>query len=107
MTFRWASAVKQQVYHVRGANALWHHDGNEKLQPWGFFVHGCIDGYSRRICYLECTPDKEAATVRRFFLQAVDKLGWPSRVRGDHGTENNAVEQEMIQKRGINHQPYL
>ncbi len=46
MTFRWASAVKQQVYHVHGANALWHHDGNEKLQPWGFFVHGCIDGYS-------------------------------------------------------------
>src|SRR5258708_24160701 len=45
--------------------------------------------------------------TRRFFLQAVDKLGWPSRVRGDHGTEINAVEQEMIQKRGINHWPYL
>jgi hypothetical protein len=35
-----------RVYHVRGANTLWHIDGNEKLQPWGFWVHGCINGHS-------------------------------------------------------------
>ncbi|KAJ7301575.1 hypothetical protein DFH08DRAFT_613008, partial [Mycena albidolilacea] len=32
-------------WNVRGANALWHFDGNEKLKLWGFYVHGCVDSH--------------------------------------------------------------
>ncbi|KAF7372343.1 Integrase catalytic domain-containing protein [Mycena venus] len=44
---RWNGIMKRRVYRVRGANAVWHFHANEKLTPWGFYVHGCIDGYSR------------------------------------------------------------
>ncbi|KAJ6599541.1 hypothetical protein B0H10DRAFT_1959063 [Mycena sp. CBHHK59/15] len=43
---RWNTVIKQRVYNVQGSNALWHMDGNEKLHPWGFYVHGCVDGHS-------------------------------------------------------------
>ncbi|KAK7034298.1 Integrase catalytic domain-containing protein [Favolaschia claudopus] len=33
---RWHGVIKRRVYKVRGANALWHMDGNEKLRPLGF-----------------------------------------------------------------------
>ena len=31
--------------HMQGPNFCWHMDGNDKLKPYGFSVHGCIDGY--------------------------------------------------------------
>ncbi|KAK1235244.1 hypothetical protein PQX77_001537 [Marasmius sp. AFHP31] len=37
---RWNGCIKRRIYKVRGVNALWHHDGNEKLRPWGFYIHG-------------------------------------------------------------------
>jgi hypothetical protein len=95
------------VYKVRGSNALWHHDGNEKLRPWGFYVHGCVDGHSRLIIYLACRANKWQATVAELFLAAVAEFGWPSRVRGDFGTENNEVERLMIAHWGILHRAYL
>ncbi|KAF8992864.1 hypothetical protein BDZ89DRAFT_900677, partial [Hymenopellis radicata] len=42
---RWRKVTKRRVYKVRGANALWHQDGHEKLKFWGFWVHGCVDGH--------------------------------------------------------------
>jgi hypothetical protein len=92
---------------VRGANALWHQDGNEKLKPWGFWIHGCVDGHSRLIVYLGCTNNKRSATVEALFVEGVNVFGWPSRVRGDFGTENNGIERVMVQKWGVNHHPYL
>jgi len=92
---------------VRGANALWHMDGNEKLKPWGFYVHGCIDGHSRLIIYLKCSGNKRASTVSSIFLDAVEKFGWPSRMRGDFGTENNEVESLMKEHWGEAHRAYL
>ncbi|KAJ7717878.1 hypothetical protein B0H16DRAFT_1475862 [Mycena metata] len=35
---RWSGIIKRRIYLVRGANALWHNDGNEKLRPWGFYI---------------------------------------------------------------------
>lgn len=92
---------------MRGSNALWHMDGNEKLRPWGFYVHGCIDGFSRLIIYLVCTSNKRARTVCGLFDTAVDFYGWPSRVRGDFGTENNDVERRMNAHWGEAHKAYL
>lgn len=105
--FRWSGIIRRRVYRVRGSNALWHHDGNEKLRPWGFYVHGCIDGHSRLIIYLACCADKRQATVARLFRLAVAEFGWPSRARGDFGTENNEVERLLIAHWGMAHRAYL
>ncbi|KAK7015753.1 Integrase catalytic domain-containing protein [Favolaschia claudopus] len=104
---RWAGIIKRRVYKVRGSNALWHHDGNEKLRPWGFYVHGCVDGHSRLIIYLACCSNKRKMTVANLFQAAVAVFGWPSRMRGDFGTENNEVERLMILYWGILHRAYL
>lgn len=108
MHSRWSTAIKRRVYRVRGANALWHMDGNEKLRPWGFYVHGCVDGYSRLIIYLICSFNKRARTVRSIFRSmGIKRYGWPSRARADFGTENNMVEEDMIEHWGEEHRPYL
>ena len=107
MSIRWSGVIKRRVYRVRGANALWHMDGNEKLRPWGFYVHGCVDGHSRTIIYLQCRNNKRARTVLQIFREGVSEYGWPSRVRGDYGTENNSVEKLMVAHWGVLHRAYL
>ena len=34
--------LKQQKYRNKGPNHDWHMDGNDKLKPFGFYVHSCI-----------------------------------------------------------------
>ena len=31
-------------YLTQGPRYLWHIDGYDKLKPYGFSIHGCIDG---------------------------------------------------------------
>ena len=32
------------IIFVQGPNFCWHLDGYDKLSPFGFHIHGCIDG---------------------------------------------------------------
>ena len=45
--------IKRKVYYSRGPHFDWHMDGNHKLIRWGMVIHGCIDGCSRNIIYLQ------------------------------------------------------
>ena len=80
--------VRRRHYSVPGPLSLWHLDGNHKIIRWGFVIHGCVDGYSRRVMFLRASTNNKANTVFTLFTEAVEKFGLPHRVRGDQGIEN-------------------
>ena len=97
---RWQQVISRRSYHVPGPNSLWHIDGHHSLIRWHFVVHGCIDGYSRMIIYLHCATNNRSDTVLSYFRGAVKVYGVPSRVRSDHGGENQGVCYFMVSYRG-------
>ena len=99
---RWGVVVSRRTYQVPWPNSLWHLDGHHALIPWKIVVHGCIDGFSRRIMFLRCNSNNRAETVLNLFLDATNRDGnlWPSRIRVDKGVENVLVCDAMVQARG-------
>jgi hypothetical protein len=67
------------------------HNVNLGLIRWGIVIHGFIDGYSRLITGLRASDNNRASTVLDLFLASAAVYGIPSRLRGDHGTENLLV----------------
>jgi hypothetical protein len=65
------------------------------LKPFGFCVHGGIDGFSRRILWLEvASTNNDPYVVGRYFADALTEVGGlPNVVRADRGTENVNIEQ--------------
>ncbi|KAJ7371621.1 hypothetical protein OS493_024298 [Desmophyllum pertusum] len=82
--------LKRRTYSAKGPSYIWHLDGYDKLKPFGLCIHGAIDGYSRRILWLEVgTSNNNPRIVARYFLDCAKQLdGVPRTVRGDRGTEN-------------------
>ena len=72
---------------------MWHTNGYDKLKPFGFWVHGCINGFSRRIMWLEvASTNNDPSIVAKYFLDTIKQIkGSPSIVRADYGTENVKV----------------
>ena len=99
---RWGALVSRRVYFVPWPNSLWDLDGHHSLIRWGFVIHGCVDGYSRRIIFLHCNTNNLSSTVLSLFESAIERDGglWPSRIRVDYGVENTAVCDAMLAVRG-------
>lgn len=93
--------VRRQ-YRVRGPNALWHVDGNHKLKPWGFFIHGAIDGGTRFLLYLYLSTRNTSATALKPYRAACVTHQGCSRVRIDAGTENYGIANFQLAVRGPN-----
>ena len=54
---RKAHRLKKRKYINPGPNYAWHCDGNyDKLKPFGFPIHGCINGWSRKILHKSLPP---------------------------------------------------
>jgi len=77
------------------------------LIRWGIVIHGFIDGYSRFITGLQASSNNSANTVLQLFLSATSVYGVPSRLRGDHGTENILVAAFMEERRGLRRGSYI
>ena len=86
--------LRRRPYRVPGPNYMWHVDGWDKLKPYGFPIHGCIDGYSRRIIWLQvASTNNDPYVICRYFADTVGEMkGVPKIVRADRGTENVNIE---------------
>lgn len=90
---RRAKRLQRRRYVNPGPNFAWHADGYDKLKPYGFPIHGCIDGFSRRLIWLKVSrTNNDPAVVAGFFLEAVqNEDGCPVILRTDNGTENTVM----------------
>ena len=46
---RKAHRPRRRQYLSVGPNFCWHAGGYDKLKPYGLPIHGCVDGFSRKI----------------------------------------------------------
>nr|VWO99246.1 N/A [Ganoderma boninense] len=99
--------IVRKKYQVPGPNSLVHHDGQHGLIQWKFVIHCFVDGYSRFVTGIRAHTNNRAATVLTLFLDAIVRHGCPSRVRGDHGTENLRVAEWMEEQKGLGRGSYI
>ena len=85
--------LRRRKYYAKGPNDIWHLDGNDKLKPYGFSIHGCIDGFSRKMLCLKLSPsNKNPSEITYYYINTVLKVGGvPRRMRADRGVENATV----------------
>lgn len=93
VNLRKAHRLSRRKYIASGPNYVWHVDGYDKLKPYGFCIHGAIDGYSRRILWLEVSStNNDSAVIASYYLDTLNALGVaPRLLRCDRGTENTRL----------------
>ena len=65
--------LRQRKYFSAGPNYSWHTDGHDKLKPFGFSLHGCIDGFLRRLTWVEVSSsNKKPEIIGKFYLDVDD-----------------------------------
>ncbi|XP_032228118.2 uncharacterized protein LOC116611723 [Nematostella vectensis] len=87
--------LKRRQYRAKGPDYIWHLDGYDKLKPFGFCIHGTIDGYSRRILWLKVgVTNNDPYVIATYFINYVYKHGNRATViRGDCGSEHTHIAQ--------------
>ena len=82
--------LQRRKYYSKGPNYVWHLDGYDKLKPFGFAIHVCIDGYTRKVLWLSLLQsNKDPKLVCHLFTDYLRSLGGvPRKIMGDRGTEN-------------------
>ena len=77
-------------------NTSWNvHDSPKHLAPislkkWGFCIHGCVDGFSRKLLWLKvATTNNDPLVIANYYLQHIKSHKIvPSLIRMDKGSEN-------------------
>ena len=94
--------LRRRNYSTKGSNYLRHIDGYDKIKPFGFCVHGAIDGYSKKILWLEVSSsNNDPGIITKYYMDYVRQIGGTSRViRAERGTENGniAVTQQFFRR---------
>ena len=88
----------RRSYFSCGPNYIWHIDCYDKLKPFGICKSGCIDGFSRKIIWLNADKtNNNPKIIGGNYLSAVIRLkGFPRVVRADFGTENVVVRDMQV-----------
>ena len=69
---RRAHRLRRRSYMNPAPNFAWHVDWYDKLKPYAFPIHGCVDGCSRRVMWLKvCRTNNDPSHVASFFYECV------------------------------------
>ncbi len=84
----------RRKYSNPGPNFVWHMDGYEKLKPYGFAIHGAIDGFSRKILWLRVArSNNDPKIIANYYLSALKQFGKvPTLLRCDQGKEITLIQ---------------
>ncbi|XP_078016818.1 uncharacterized protein LOC144458368 isoform X1 [Epinephelus lanceolatus] len=77
------------------------------LTRYNTVIFGAVDGFSRKIMYLGAANNNRSSTALAFFQQSVERHGFPSRVRGDHGVENVDIARLMFSVKGTGRSSFI
>ena len=90
--------IKRRIYETKGPNDVYHIDGNDKLKKWGFCIHGCVDGFSRKLMWLKvASTNNDPLVIANYYLSCVKAYGIaPKLLRMDRGTENIYCEDLQV-----------
>ena len=82
--------LRRRVYSNPGPNYAWHIDGHDKLKPFGFAIHGAIDGYSRKVLWLKVLCSNNfPSVIGSIYLDCVKEMeGCPIKLITDLGIKN-------------------
>ncbi len=91
--FRRRHRLRRWRYGNNGPNAVWHIDGCDKLAPYGIYIHGCVDGFSRHTIWMRVSKtNKDPAVIAGYYVNAIEELNkCPRVVRADCGTVNGTI----------------
>ena len=78
----------------RPSHGTWQIDGYDKLKPFRFCIHGCVDGFSRKIIWLFVgSTNDDPLIIASYYLKLVkENRVVPRLVRADRGSENSVLE---------------
>ena len=83
----------RRTYVSLGPNYLWHIDGYDKIKPYGFAIHGVIDGFSRKILWLKVvSSNNNPKVIPSYHMDCIRQLKLvPRAIRSDRRTENTII----------------
>jgi hypothetical protein len=71
---------------------VWHVDQYDKLRHYGFCIHGAIDGFSRRVMWLEVfSTNRDPWIVARYYFKAISMVKGKLSKRAVHARMNNCI----------------
>ena len=70
----------------------------KQLKSFGFTIHGCIDGFNRKLIWLfVSTTNNDPRVVANFYIKTIANLDRaPNTLRMDLGTENVYCEDLQV-----------
>lgn len=85
--------LKRWEYRNFGLNFVWYIDVYDKLKLYGFFIYGCIDGFSRRVIWLKVLRiNNDLVVIVGFYFEVVEMEGGCFVIlRIDIGIENIVI----------------
>ena len=64
--------LERRYYHSNDPNETWRVDRYDILKPYGFHIHGCIDGFYRKVMRLKvCRTNNNPRIQVSFYIQTV------------------------------------